>query len=81
MSVLLYFIFSLFGSFSICRKIKSIVIKLQGHQSVLMVVYKCFIESIRTFNVFAWVGLLALTLCYKLIKLIRTSRENKGQEH
>lgn len=57
------------------------MIKLQGHQSVLMAVYKGFIESIRTFNVSAWVGLLALTLCYKLIKIMRTSRENKGEEH
>lgn len=54
--------------------------KLQVHQSILNAFYKCFIESIPTFNVAAWFGLRTLTHRNALNKIIRTSSNIIGQE-
>ena len=53
--------------------------KLQVHQSVLIAFYKCFIESVITFNISAWFGSLSNIHRNTLNKVITISSKIIGQ--
>lgn len=54
--------------------------KLQVHQTILSAFYKCFIESILTFNITAWFGSLSITHRNSLNKIVKLSNKIIGQE-
>ncbi|KAJ8290914.1 hypothetical protein GJAV_G00019140 [Gymnothorax javanicus] len=54
--------------------------KRQVHQFILSVFYKCFIESILTFNITAWFGSLTLTHHNTLNRIIKISSKIIGLE-
>lgn len=53
--------------------------RLQVHQSVLIAFYKCFIESVITFNISAWFGSLSNIHRNTLNKIITISSKIIGQ--